>query len=415
MGQGKTMAEQARHALVYPHERTLWGIALVLALVFWVALVVGTLGVALFYILVFWLFFLFAHSAVIAYLHGNTTRIDAGQMPDLHARLEKCCRTLGIETLPEAYLAHGNGVFNAFATRVLGRNFLVLLSDMVDALEEQPGAIDFYIGHELGHIRRRHLVWAPLLAPALLLPLLGAAYSRAREYTCDRHGLACCERPNDALRSLAALAAGGQRWKALDLVRFQEQAQISGGFWMSFNELTGGYPWLTKRAAWVAALAEDHEPQLPRRNFFAWLLALFVPHLPGMRGFGGVMIIVAIIGILAAIAIPQYQNYVMRASVDQALTGTRGYRLAEVEYLKAHNGAYPETNHDLGLPEQPNPPVPGLAAVQVGPNGALYLIFHAPAALKGKTLILQPSLVNGSFSYACSSPDLPELALKDCR
>jgi Tfp pilus assembly major pilin PilA/Zn-dependent protease with chaperone function len=407
------MAEQTGHALVYPHERMLWSIALVLSLVAWIALVAGTFGVALFYILLFWLFFVFAHAALITHLRGNATRIDAGQMPDLYARLEKCCRTLGIATLPEAYLLHGNGVFNAFATRFMGRNYLVLLSDVVDALEEQPGAIDFYIGHELGHIRRRHLVWAPLLAPALLLPLLGAAYSRAREYTCDRHGLACCERPNDALRGMAALAAGGLRWKALDLARFQEQAQISGGFWMSFNEITGSYPWLTKRAAWVAALAEEHQPQLPRRNAFAWLLALFVPHLPGARGLGGMMIIVAIIGILAAIAIPQYQNYLMRAGVEQALAGTRGYRLAEVEYIKVHNGSLPQSNDDIGLPEQPNPPVPGVTAVRMVANGVLDVDLAIPA-LQGKTLELHPSLANGRFGYICTGDQIPAQALVNC-
>ncbi|MGH8746356.1 MAG: M48 family metalloprotease, partial [Burkholderiales bacterium] len=45
-----------------------------------------------------------------------------------------------------------------------GAHYIVLLSDVVDALESERGAIDFYIGHELGHIRRKHLLWGPVLA-----------------------------------------------------------------------------------------------------------------------------------------------------------------------------------------------------------------------------------------------------------
>lgn len=333
--------------LVYRHEPVLKGIALVISLLAWVALLVGTMGVALLYVLAFFIFYLFAQSALIAYLRGNAVEITPAQMPDLHARIERCSRTLGLAEVPEAYLLHGNGVFNAFATRFLGRNFIVLLSDVVDALQDQPDAVDFYIGHELGHIARKHLQWGPVLAPALILPLLGAAYSRAREYSCDRHGLACCPRPNDALRGLAALAAGHERWRTVDLAQYAEQASRSGGFWMSFHELVGDYPWLTKRVSWLAALAEGHDPALPRRSPLAWLLALFIPRI-AVGGGGGVLLTVAMIGILAAIAIPAYQDYVIRTQVaegEQIATQVEA-RMVEL-YRQSHS--FPQDNAAAGL------------------------------------------------------------------
>jgi Zn-dependent protease with chaperone function len=142
--------------------------------------VIGTVGMALVYGLLFFISYCFAQSALVSYLKGTAVQITPAQFPDLYQRIEVCCQRLGLAPVPEAYLLQMGGAFNAFATRFLGNNFIVLYSDVVDALEERPDAINFYIGHEIGHIKRNHLRWSALLAPAALLPLLGAAYARAR-------------------------------------------------------------------------------------------------------------------------------------------------------------------------------------------------------------------------------------------
>jgi type IV pilus assembly protein PilA len=54
------------------------------------------------------------------------------------------------------------------------------------------------------------------------------------------------------------------------------------------------------------------------------------------------MIVVAIIGILAAIAIPSYQNYTIRAQVTEGLTLADGWKTAIAEYY-ANTGAWPTT------------------------------------------------------------------------
>src|ERR1700687_3482674 len=53
-----------------------------------------------------------------------------------------------------------------------------------------------------------------------------------------------------------------------------------------------------------------------------------------------VMIVVAIIGILAAIAIPAYQNYTIRAQVTEGLTLGDGWKTAIAEYY-ANTGNWP--------------------------------------------------------------------------
>jgi type IV pilus assembly protein PilA len=54
------------------------------------------------------------------------------------------------------------------------------------------------------------------------------------------------------------------------------------------------------------------------------------------------MIVVAIIGILAAVAIPAYQNYTIRAQVTEGLTLADGWKTAIAEYY-ANTGAWPTT------------------------------------------------------------------------
>ena len=51
------------------------------------------------------------------------------------------------------------------------------------------------------------------------------------------------------------------------------------------------------------------------------------------------MIVVAIIGILAAVAIPQYQNYVARSQVSEALVLASGTKIAMAEFLST-NGVF---------------------------------------------------------------------------
>jgi Zn-dependent protease with chaperone function len=297
--------------LVYKNEKTLFTLHFVLATLFWLVLIVGTLGVALLYILAFFVSYLFAQSALIAWLKGNGVRISKEQFPDLYERYSHCCETLGVTSYPDAYLINGGGILNAFATRFLGRHFVVLYSNVVDAMENNPEALNFYIGHELGHIQRKHLQWGAYIWPSTMLPLIGAAYSRAREYTCDQFGRACCNGSQAAVQGLVALAAGEKRWATLSVPAYLAQVQDTGGFWMSFHELLADYPWLVKRAARL----ENPVYSSPIRNPLAWLLALFIPRFGLGGGMIGVMTMVAVIGIAAAISVPAYKDYMERAQL----------------------------------------------------------------------------------------------------
>lgn len=335
-------------AKIYGKEQPLFLIALLFSIVFWLLLIVGTFGIALFYLAIGFIAYLFVQSAFISWLRGNGVKVTPQQFPKLYAQFEHCCRTLEISPKPEVYLVNSEGMLNALATKFLGDHFIVLYSEVVEALEDRPEALNFYIGHELGHIKRSHLNWGPVLWPGMLLPHLGTAYSRAREYTCDLYGLACCATCEDAERALAVLASGDSLWKQLDIEQYQAQAAMTGGFWMSFHEYTADYPWLVKRLEHVRAVHGQRPRELPRRSVLAFLLACLVPRLgAGAGGGAGALIVIAMIGILAAVSIPAYQEYIARAKVAQAVIDTAPVRQHLVDYY-AETGSWPVSLAEAG-------------------------------------------------------------------
>lgn len=158
--------------LVYPRERVLSIVTLVLGLLIWIALFVGTFGGALIFLGLGLLTYLFAQSALIAYIKGNGVELSQAQFPDLYAQFVDCCGRLNISKRPQAYVLNGNGGLNAFATQFLGAQYVVLMSDVVDAMSKHVDGVRFYLGHELGHLRMKHLSGHLLRWPVLWLPLL---------------------------------------------------------------------------------------------------------------------------------------------------------------------------------------------------------------------------------------------------
>lgn len=61
------------------------------------------------------------------------------------------------------------------------------------------------------------------------------------------------------------------------------------------------------------------------------------------------MIVVAIIGILAAVAIPQYQDYVTRAKLVKVNTAVDSIKLAQAEYMQNNSGDPSTTLTSLGI------------------------------------------------------------------
>lgn len=390
--------------LIYKNEKKLYRIIFIFGLFFWIPLTIGTLGLIWIYMLFFFLFYLFAQSGLISHVRGNGVRVSEQQYPELYTQFQACCDKLEMKEKPELYIMNSDGILNALATKFLRHRYVILYSSIIDALKPYPAGINFYIGHELGHIKRGHLDWQFMMIPAGFFPLLGPAYSRAREYTCDLHGLHCCTKLNDAAFAMGVLATGAEHWSKLNIKNFMAQSENTGGFWMSFHELTSDYPWLCKRMTNVVAVSQGDTPTFPRRNFFAGLLALFVPRL-GIGGGGliSLMIIVAIIGILAAIALPAYQDYTIRSKITSAFILGGEIKQKATPFIDEHR-QLPQDLQIIGMPNDFSSDV--VESVEITDSGFV-LHLSSPEQVAGETILFQPYVAEDrSIQWTCNGGTL---------
>jgi Zn-dependent protease with chaperone function len=180
-------------------------------------------------------------SAIRVIFTASAVKVTPKQCPDLHAKLQVACSTLGVE-LPELFVQQ-SPIPNAF-TGGVKRPVIVLYSALLERLTDEE--VLAVVAHEVGHIHAEHvlyltaarlielatnaaLVAAPiglLIKELLTLTMRYAllAWARRAELSCDRAALLVTQDADVVGRTMMKLA-GGTFASKVDYPQFLEQAR----------------------------------------------------------------------------------------------------------------------------------------------------------------------------------------------
>ncbi|HEZ6092421.1 TPA: pilin [Neisseria meningitidis] len=117
------------------------------------------------------------------------------------------------------------------------------------------------------------------------------------------------------------------------------------------------------------------------------------------------MIVIAIVGILAAVALPAYQDYTARAQVSEAILLAEGQKSAVTEYYLNH-GEWPSDNSAAGVASSSTIKGKYVEKVEVK-NGVITAEMKSSGVnkeIQGKKLSLWAKRQNGSVKWFCGQP-----------
>ncbi|HEZ8671072.1 TPA: pilin, partial [Neisseria gonorrhoeae] len=117
------------------------------------------------------------------------------------------------------------------------------------------------------------------------------------------------------------------------------------------------------------------------------------------------MIVIAIVGILAAVALPAYQDYTARAQVSEAILLAEGQKSAVTEYYLNH-GEWPENNTSAGVASASDIKGKYVESVTVakGVVTAQMASSNVNNEIKNKKLSLWAKRQDGSVKWFCGQP-----------
>ncbi|MFA9558106.1 M48 family metallopeptidase [Evansella sp. AB-rgal1] len=239
--------------LVHQRENLLFAVALFFSITIVIVLAVSVVGILFLAFIAF--LTLISHSISMTHVRLNGVELTENQFPDLYEKTKKIASNMGIANVPEVYILQSGGILNAFASRIFGlfgKNIVVLYSDIVELVEfGSLDEVEFILAHELAHVERNHVAKSLFIFPALWIPFLGEAYSRACEVTCDRMAVHHTQKPDAGINALMVLATGKYLFKRVNKKEYLEQYNRKKGIMVILTELLSTHPPLSKRMYFI--------------------------------------------------------------------------------------------------------------------------------------------------------------------
>lgn len=239
-------AKSLRHS----KEVTYYTIMLIVSLIAWIPLFLIALIYVIPIALILWISGLYFRAMIL----GDSIRVSRNQFPEIYAIAEAHSSRLGLQSVPEMFVYNSNGFVNAFAVRFLSKQYVILMSELVDLMlangSEGKQELSMIIGHELAHHAVGHTnTWKNfLLLPGSYIPFLGNAYSRACELTADRIGFVLTNDVHTAQNALVRLALGSKMLSnQVDIDTFVQQERDIPEFMGFIYKLYSSHPRMTVR------------------------------------------------------------------------------------------------------------------------------------------------------------------------
>lgn len=217
---------------------------------------------------------------------GSGLKVTKDSYPKIYEYLEYACLILDIKKVPDLYLQWS---YNINAMTVGSENpIIVINSGLIDLCDDDE--IMFIIGHECGHIKSNHMLYHMMaqvvnmcvsmipFGDIAAAPIQYALYywDRMSEYTADRAGLLCCQKPTTCIRTLAKMAGTPiSNFNNIDINSFIKQAQDFKG--LDYEVLNkaikliaiadNSHPWTVMRAAQLIEWLQTNTPKQILNNF----------------------------------------------------------------------------------------------------------------------------------------------------
>ncbi len=222
----------------------------------------------LFFILIGFLFVGFLmHLYALAFVRMTGVRVGPDQFSSVWNSAQRLAARLGMKKVPDVFILNGEGMLNAFATKLISRKIVVLFSDLAEALSEPENQLqlDAVLAHELGHHALGHTkLYHWLLYPGEFIPFISLSLSREREYSADRVMQALIENQEAYERGLIKLAAGKAFGNLANIDRYVDQIKQERGFMVKWAEYFSSHPFLPKRIRELRRYKEflDQSPKI---------------------------------------------------------------------------------------------------------------------------------------------------------